>query len=130
VADRIGNLYFVREGKPTASITCEKTYQNFVLWHQRLGYVNKRCLLEMITKGRVKGINFEYGDVNLPCEIYIKGKQIKLPFRDVHCRSKGRLEIVHTDLCGPMRTTSMGGAKYFVTFIDDCTRWTEVFFLR
>jgi len=34
VADRIGNLYFVREGKPTASITCEKTNQNFILWHQ------------------------------------------------------------------------------------------------
>jgi len=34
VADHIGNLYFVREGKPTASITCEKTNQSFVLWHQ------------------------------------------------------------------------------------------------
>lgn len=32
------------------------------------------------------------------------------------------LEIIHFDVRGPMRTTSIGKAKYFVTFIDDSTR--------
>ena len=40
------------------------------------------------------------------------------------------LGIVHTDLCGPMRTQSMGGAKYLLTFVDDATRWCEVRFLK
>ena len=32
------------------------------------------------------------------------------------------LALVHNDVCGPMLTLSMGGAAYFVTFIDDCSR--------
>ena len=40
------------------------------------------------------------------------------------------LEIIHTDLCGLMRIQSKGGAKYFLTLIDDATRWCEVRFLK
>ena len=40
------------------------------------------------------------------------------------------LEIIHMDLCGPMRVHSHGGSRYFATFIDDDTRWCEVRFLR
>ena len=36
---------------------------------------------------------------------------------------------MHSDLCGPMKTNTLGGALYFVTFIDDCSRklWVYVF---
>jgi transposase InsO family protein len=37
---------------------------------------------------------------------------------------------VHTDVCGPMHTRSLGGAYYFLLFIDDFTRYTWVYFLR
>jgi transposase InsO family protein len=40
------------------------------------------------------------------------------------------LDLVHTDVCGPMQTRSLGGAFYFLLFIDDCTRFTWVYFLR
>jgi transposase InsO family protein len=40
------------------------------------------------------------------------------------------LDLVHTDVCGPMQTRSLGGAFYFLLFIDDCTRYTWVYFLR
>ena len=39
------------------------------------------------------------------------------------------LELVHTDLCGPMEVESMGGSNYFMLFIDDYSRMTWVFFL-
>ena len=38
--------------------------------------------------------------------------------------------LIHSDICGPMRTESLGSAKYFVTFIDDSTRYTETVMLR
>lgn len=88
IADRIGDLYYIRETKNTASTISETHTQEFNLWHQRLGHVNKRCLLEMAKKGIVKGIDSKSGDVNIPCEICIKGKQTKLPFQETHCRSK------------------------------------------
>ena len=40
------------------------------------------------------------------------------------------MQLVHSDVCGPMRTQSIGGAKYFVTFIDDYTRCCAVYFMK
>lgn len=45
-------------------------------------------------------------------------------------RSKFLLEIIHTDLCGPMRTQSLRGSKYFMTFTDDFSRWCQISFLK
>ena len=40
------------------------------------------------------------------------------------------LQLIHTDLCGPMPTSSLTGALYFLTFINDCTHYTIITFLR
>ena len=40
------------------------------------------------------------------------------------------LELVHSDVCGPMSTPSLGGSRYFLTFIDDKTRFVWVYFLK
>ena len=45
-------------------------------------------------------------------------------------RSSRKLELVHSDVCGPMHTESIGGRKYFVTFIDDYSRCCAVYFVR
>ena len=45
-------------------------------------------------------------------------------------RSRDLLDIVNTDVCGPMRHQSYGGKKYFVTFIDDNSRLGKVYFVK
>ncbi len=45
-------------------------------------------------------------------------------------RATKPLEIVHSDVCSPMKTTSLGGAKYFVTYIDDFSRKVRVYLLK
>ncbi len=45
-------------------------------------------------------------------------------------RATKPLEIVHSDVCDPMRTTSLGGARYFVTYIDDFSRKVWVYSLK
>ena len=40
------------------------------------------------------------------------------------------LELVHSDLCGPLPSASFSGFKYFLTFIDDNSRCTWVYFLK
>ena len=42
-------------------------------------------------------------------------------------RSKELLGRIHTDVCGPMPITSIGGMKYILTFIDDATRFVTVY---
>jgi hypothetical protein len=41
-----------------------------------------------------------------------------------------RLELVHTDVWGPTQVSSLGGSRYYVTFIDDATRKTWVYCIR
>lgn len=65
------------------------------------------------------------------CEICIRGKMTRIPFPIAsEKRTEDLLEIIHTDICGPMRTESKSGYRYFITFIDDLSRWCEVRFLR
>ena len=45
-------------------------------------------------------------------------------------RGRAPLELVHSDLVGPMKTTSIGGSTYFMTFIDDFSHRTWVYFLK
>ncbi|KAG8492727.1 hypothetical protein CXB51_010487 [Gossypium anomalum] len=59
------------------------------------------------------------------------GKQARLPFpTNTTWRASSKLELVHSDVCGPMRTESLSGNRYFILFIDDCTRYCWVYFLK
>lgn len=63
------------------------------------------------------------------CECCILGKQHHESFpKGVTYRAKKPLELVHTDFFGAMRTQSIGGSCYFLTFIDDYSRKTGLIF--
>lgn len=64
------------------------------------------------------------------CISCLKGKQSRLPFPVHENSSKELLHLVHTDLCGPMEEDSLGGNKYFLTFIDDFSRKTFIFLIK
>ncbi|MCO5568687.1 hypothetical protein L7F22_022386 [Adiantum nelumboides] len=64
------------------------------------------------------------------CEACMMGKQHRQPFPQEASRAKAPLELVHTDLCGKMNTTALGGSSYFMTLIDDYSRRTWVYFLK
>lgn len=45
-------------------------------------------------------------------------------------RASKALQLVHTDLCGPMENASIGGSKYFMLFVDDYSRKQSIYFLK
>lgn len=54
------------------------------------------------------------------CEHCLARNKNKVSFKShPPSRKTELLELVHSDLCGPMKTRNLGGAFYFVTFIDD-----------
>jgi hypothetical protein len=53
------------------------------------------------------------------CDAYILGKHNKQPFHDSTSRAYRKLELIHSDLCGPMHVPSTNKKKYIMTFIDD-----------
>ena len=65
------------------------------------------------------------------CEGFIFGKQQKESFPlGKSYRARDQLEIVHSDICGSMQTTSIGGNTYFLTFNEDFSRKTWIYFLK
>jgi hypothetical protein len=59
-----------------------------------------------------------------------KGKNIKNNFPKRDNKVEGILELVHSVVCGPMPSTSLRGYVYYVSFIDDYSRKTWVYFLK
>lgn len=65
------------------------------------------------------------------CLSCIKGKMHRQPFPKGKANHvKELLGIIHSDLCGPMNVASIGGSRYFISFIDDLSRMTFVYFLK
>lgn len=98
------------------------------IWHRRLGHVGNDKLnkLPLIADG----INIFKTKSNKPCVICAKGKQTRVSFPHTAQKSTSKLEIVHTDICGPMSTQSLGGARYYITFIDDYSRMLFVYTMK
>ncbi|KAL0279418.1 UNVERIFIED_CONTAM: hypothetical protein PYX00_000982 [Menopon gallinae] len=97
-------------------------------WHRRLGHLNFVDLKKM--EKNANGVRIKKIEENTNCDICIRGKLCRSPFvKDTASKAK-LLEIIHSDVCGPMKTESLGKSKYFVTFTDEKSRWTEVYFIR
>jgi hypothetical protein len=60
----------------------------------------------------------------------VLGKFSKASFPSSDSRSAGILDLVHTDVCGPMSQKSLSGCEYYLTFIDDYSRKTWIYFLK
>ena len=143
IRDRTGKLYgmgslidklYQLDCEPAvgerASAACEQR-KDADLWHQRLGHLNGQQLDEIVRKELATGIKFPKTTRLSFCEGCVEGKMHRKPFksrRDSH--SIRKLQLVHSDVCGPMQAESIGGQKYFVTFIDDFSRCCAVYFLK
>jgi len=58
------------------------------------------------------------------------GKNVKVSFRSSDSRSKNILDLVHSYVCGLMSVPSASGCRYYVTFIDDYSRRTWIYFIK
>jgi transposase InsO family protein len=99
------------------------------LWHYRYGHLPFKSLSRMHKQSMVLGLPV-IDEHSSSCEDCILGKHQRDSFPHSESRVTGQLDLVHTDICGPMQTPSIGGCFYFLTFIDDFSRKTWVYFLK
>ena len=64
------------------------------------------------------------------CKGCAQGNNIKNPFLKSDTKTKGTLELIHSDVCGPIPSISLSGYEYYITFIDDYSRNTWIQFLN
>lgn len=97
------------------------------LWHCRLGHINENRISKLHKDGFLDKFDFESYET---CEACLLGKMAKAPFTKQGERATERLELIHSDVCGPMRSMARGGFYYFITFTDDFSRFGYVYLLK
>ena len=109
-------------------------------WHERFAHVNTHAITSLFERDMVTGVDCRAvakairqassASVPLNCHACALGKSHRRPFPTSTSRASRPLQLLHTDLAGPMPTTSNGGARYLLTVIDDCTRHVTVQLLK
>jgi len=111
---------------PQNNLTCLSSLNDDVmLWHKRLGHASLFLLNKLVSKDLVVGLpSIKYNDGKV-CDACAKGKQVRNSFKLKNCVSTTRpLELLHVNLCGPVKITSRGGKRYVLVVVDDYSRFT------
>jgi len=105
-------------------------HDDAILWHKILGHASLSLLNKLVSKDLVVGLpTIKYNDGKI-CDACAKGKQVKNSFKSKKYVSTSQpLEMLHIDLCGPMRIMSRGGKRYVSVIVDDYSRFTWTLFL-
>ena len=77
--------------------------------------------------GLFESLDYESFDACEPC---LMGKMTKTPFSRTMKQATDLLEIIHTDLCGPMSVEARGGYHYFLNFTDDLSRYGYIYLMK
>ncbi|GJW63074.1 pol polyprotein [Tanacetum coccineum] len=96
------------------------------VWHARLGHVNFNSLRRLIKFNSIPNCHI---DSKYKCETCVEAKLTRTSFKLVK-RTTEPLDMVHTDICDLKSLPTKGGNKYFINFIDDCTKYCYVYFLK
>ena len=123
---REGNLYKL-QGKPVQALVNDSD-SPCELWHRRMGHLHYRALsiLREIVTG-LPDFSVEQQGVCRGCAL---GKNVKVAFPSSESKNKGILDLIHSYVCGHMIVVSLKGSSYYVTFIDDFSKKTSIFFMN
>ncbi|GJW64478.1 retrovirus-related pol polyprotein from transposon TNT 1-94 [Tanacetum coccineum] len=123
------NLYTISISELAASspvcLMSKATSTKSWLWHRRLSHLNFGTINQLTSKDLVDGLpKFKYNKDHLcsACE-QGKSKKASLPPKLVPS-IESKLELLHMDLCGPMRVASINGKKYILVIVDDYSWYT------
>ena len=109
------------------SIVSESTMH---LWYERFGHLNYASLQHCANAQRVQGLP-TFPTIRSVCGDCIAGRQHRERFSKISLhRTNEVLQVIHSDVVGPIHTPSLSGSQYFVAFIDDYSRKSFVYFMR
>jgi len=96
-----------------------------ITWHARLGHIGQDRMNRLAKEGHLG----PFSKIDMPtCENCLAGKITRKPFGKAK-RAEVPLQLIHSNICGPMNVRARSGATYFITFIDDFTRFGYVYLI-
>src|SRR5258708_10843745 len=126
-------LYFLSIAKVNSSMMTDNnaaltTAPSFDLMHKCLAHPGKDALQAMICRKLAVGLDDVPDDSkDFDCEACVHGKMTRAPFQKGHDTAREHLGCLHSDVCGPMETTSLGKRWYFCTLVDDKSGYTWLY---
>ena len=100
-----------------------RAYKGTTSWHERLGHLHGNAMRKI----PIETVKEESKRQDELCGVCEKGKMTKVTFpKTAHHMCHRPLEIVHSDVSGRAQCRSLSGGNYFVTFIDDFSRYMYV----
>ena len=114
-----------------AAVANSGTESKLLLMHKRLGHPNFRLMQDMSKTDAV--LDLKLGSIDLRDEpfcsscVFAKSHRAPFPKKSPALRSRYPLQKIHTDICGPLPSKTLGGCQYFITFTDDYSRFTYVY---
>ena len=111
----------------TRNVNRNLTNENsHVLWHKRLGYISRQRIERFVSKEILDPLGFIDFDICVNC---IKGKQTNKRRFEAN-RTSDVLELIYTDICGLFPVADWNGQQYFMTFVDDFSRFDYIYLLH
>jgi len=95
--------------------------------HQRMGHIGDKALKAL--PNHIDGTT-AWSSQPVKCDVCVQAKATRHVNRSSPIRTSEFLEKVHSDICGPIKPQTLAKNRYFVTFIDDKTRWADIALLR
>jgi len=92
-----------------------------------MGHISENRMKRLHDDGLLTSFDFESYET---CESCLLGKMTKAPFKGFPERASDLLELVHTNVCGPMSTTARGRFQYFITFTDNFSIYGYVYLMK
>lgn len=118
--------------RPVQSMMASSNSATINVWHERFAHVNEETVKRMangegvtgmeVTKDSKKQLDYCHG-----CNL---GKMHKLPFETSKSITNQMGELIHSDVVGPMQVASPNGARYYILFKDDFSRYKTVYFMK
>ena len=134
--DNIGAIALVKSGLFILNLGSDETHIHNIeakrcrvnndsatyLWHCRLGHIGVKHMKKLHTDGLLESLDYEsFGT----CEPFLMGKITKTPSSGTDL-----LEIIHTNVCGPINIEGRSGHRYFLTFTDDLSRYGYIYLMK
>jgi 5-methylthioribose kinase len=113
--------------------TCFKSVNNVVnnvktnVWHSRLCHINFSCMSRLVGLNLILKFDMIKGS---KCHVCVEAKQPRKPHKAATTRKLAPLELIHSDVCEMNGELTKGGKRYFIIFIDDCTRFCYMYLMK
>ncbi|CAL9016053.1 unnamed protein product, partial [Prunus brigantina] len=124
-----GGLYYVDDFSlgvaNNVTHTFDSKQQQIWLWHRRLGHPSFSYMKHLIPD-----LFSGFKDSDFTCDTCILAKSHRVPYPLSTNKCTTPFTLIHSDVWGPSPITAPSGVRWFVTFIDDCTRMTWLYLLK